>query len=647
MVEWNDRVRSAVSCGFSVLLGICLFALVVSASAGERALLDLSSGLPEGGVKANGVEVKTVSNGKENVLQVTCVPSGNAYPGVEITPYPQGTWALNAYGRVEALVTNLGDRPLTITVRIDNPGDWADSPWNAEAVTIDAGATAAVPVYFGFSWGSPGFGLNPAKISKVMVFTGKVDTEIKYRIEAIRAAGTPADRPGGRIARATKTNPEDGVLFSAQHAVSHLRLQPDLATRAEFSAGQGLRMWFSGDSARKYPGVTVKPPEGTIWDLCRYSQVDFTVRNAGEQPLQVFCRVDNEYADGNIHCVSGNATIGGGESGTVTVSFVTKNVWDGNRKNSGTVFASDSVRGFTVFAVQQGVEAELLLMDVQAKLGECFLPSWSGKRPPTDGAWEMTFEDTFEGTQIDKQKWQLPADDLTDSDENCGREQASIWDKLSINTEKNAIVSNGHLRMRVTKSAGAGRTDSPQKKRRYCSTAVTSFNRFAQKYGYFEARMKLPSARGLRPAFWLMPDRGRAAGIWWKRMNTADGGMEFDIMEHLVRFGPCRYNICMHWDGYEIEHKSIGTEEVYFLPDREGYVTSGLLWEPGKATFYCQGKIVCLWENTRISSVPAYILFTQPLGGWGGDGLIDDAQLPDDFVIDYVRVWQREDFRGK
>jgi hypothetical protein len=35
-------------------------------------------------------------------------------------------------------------------------------------------------------------------------------------------------------------------------------------------------------------------------------------------------------------------------------------------------------------------------------------------------------------------------------------------------------------------------------------------------------------------------------------------------------------------------------------------------------------------------------MFTLPMGGWDNNDL-DDARLPDDFTIDYVRVWQRKD----
>ena len=139
-----------------------------------------------------------------------------------------------------------------------------------------------------------------------------------------------------------------------------------------------------------------------------------------------------------------------------------------------------------------------------------------------------------------------------------------------------------------------------------------------------------------------MPDRGVAAGPQWKRASTSDGGMEFDVMEFLSRWGATRYNIALHWDGYGNGHKQTGSTCTYVQPDKDGFITSGLLWTPGLAVFYCNGREVGRWESPRISSVPSDIMFTHVSGGWDNDGL-SDKKLPADFVIDYVRAWQRKD----
>ncbi len=137
----------------------------------------------------------------------------------------------------------------------------------------------------------------------------------------------------------------------------------------------------------------------------------------------------------------------------------------------------------------------------------------------------------------------------------------------------------------------------------------------------------------------MMPDREPAGP---ERQDTDDGGMEFGIMEHLTRWGGLRYNIAEHWDGYKKDHKSNGSDKIYCQPDKDGFLTCGLLWLPGQLTYYCNGKAVLHWENPRVSNVPAFFIFYMPSGGWDNDAT-DDKQLPADFVIDYVRAWQRKD----
>jgi beta-glucanase (GH16 family) len=154
--------------------------------------------------------------------------------------------------------------------------------------------------------------------------------------------------------------------------------------------------------------------------------------------------------------------------------------------------------------------------------------------------------------------------------------------------------------------------------------------------------MKLTTAPGLWPAFWLMPDRGAATGEQWKRADTGNGGMEFDVMEYLGRWGPFRYNIAMHWDGYGKEHKQTGTTTIYFLPDKDGFITAGVLWTPGLIVYYANGREIARWESPKVSTVQSDIMFTNVSGGWDNNG-IDDSKLPDDYIIDYVRVWQRKD----
>ena len=83
---------------------------------------------------------------------------------------------------------------------------------------------------------------------------------------------------------------------------------------------------------------------------------------------------------------------------------------------------------------------------------------------------------------------------------------------------------------------------------------------------------------------------------------TEQGGMEFDVMEHLTGWGPNRYNIAMHWDGYQKNHKSDRTDKLYVQPDKDGFITTGLLWTPESAIYYANGQEVLRSGKTHASA---------------------------------------------
>ena len=154
--------------------------------------------------------------------------------------------------------------------------------------------------------------------------------------------------------------------------------------------------------------------------------------------------------------------------------------------------------------------------------------------------------------------------------------------------------------------------------------------------------MKLPTAPGLWPAFWTMPDRGAEKGPQWVRADTWNGGMEFDVMEHLTAWGPHRFNIACHWDGYGKDHKSVGTSGAYVPADKDGYMVVGFLWRPGLYVVYGNGVEIGRLESSRICNVPSYLILYMVSGGWANVPIEDD-KFPAEFEIDWVRVWQEDD----
>jgi len=84
------------------------------------------------------------------------------------------------------------------------------------------------------------------------------------------------------------------------------------ATRSE--SGPALRIWTGHQAS--WPGVTLRAPGGS-WDLSAWAQVALKVRNSGANKVTVYCRVDNEGADGTAHCVTASAAVNPGATETL------------------------------------------------------------------------------------------------------------------------------------------------------------------------------------------------------------------------------------------------------------------------------------------------------------------------------------------
>lgn len=120
--------------------------------------------------------------------------------------------------------------------------------------------------------------------------------------------------------------------------------------------------------------------------------------------------------------------------------------------------------------------------------------------------------------------------------------------------------------------------------------------------------------------------------------TTFSGGMETDILESLGIWGTETTQHTMHWDGYTTSHQSVTSGELTYLPTADGYHTYGLYWAPGVMEFYIDGVQSWNWANTRVCSVPCYMLLSLQLGGWGNNNpgpQVDNQTMQ----VDWVRVW--------
>ena len=111
--------------------------------------------------------------------------------------------------------------------------------------------------------------------------------------------------------------------------------------------------------------------------------------------------------------------------------------------------------------------------------------------PASRPGWELVFDDEFDGDALDLAKWN-PRDPV-------GRErnhelQAYVPDAFRL--------SGGVLHV----VAERRQADYGGKTRGFTSGMMTTTGKFAQRYGRFEIRCRIPAGKGLWPAFWLLPE---------------------------------------------------------------------------------------------------------------------------------------------
>lgn len=158
------------------------------------------------------------------------------------------------------------------------------------------------------------------------------------------------------------------------------------------------------------------------------------------------------------------------------------------------------------------------------------------------------------------------------------------------------------------------------------------------KYGYFEARLKLPKGKGTWPAFWMMPVNFNA----WP-----DDG-EIDIMEE-VGYRPGYVSSSIHCKSY---YHSIGTQktgEQYIADCSDDFHIYALEWTESYIKGFVDGKCHFTFNNDNKgdkNTWPFNTLFYLKLnlawgGDWGGAQGVDETALPTTYEIDYVRVYQK------
>ena len=226
--------------------------------------------------------------------------------------------------------------------------------------------------------------------------------------------------------------------------------------------------------------------------------------------------------------------------------------------------------------------------------------------PGGDAAWQQVFSDHFGQPVLDPRTWttRLP----------WGRENPP---ELQYYTDDEAQTIDGLLRIRAEKEDQFGHG--------YTSGVISSQGHFALRYGYVQIRAKVPSGRGLWPAFWLLAD-------------GESSPPEIDVFE-ILGDQPSTVYMTNHWpcpSGEPLLHQG-----AFSGPDfSQDFHTFAVDWEPGLIIWHVDG-VERFRSNQNVPSEPMAMIADLAVGGaWPGNP-DSSTVFPAYLDIAYIEAYQR------
>jgi beta-glucanase (GH16 family) len=243
---------------------------------------------------------------------------------------------------------------------------------------------------------------------------------------------------------------------------------------------------------------------------------------------------------------------------------------------------------------------------------------------------QLVWADEF-NTPGDLSKWQVYEGDGCNVG-NCNFGNA----ELQVYRAANATVTGGFLNIatRYENSVEGGRTYNYTSAKLQSKTASGALQTF--KYGRIEARMKLPSAQGIWPAFWMLADPGN-----WPYTG------EIDIMEAKHK-NPKSVAGTIHYDAGGWHYT--GREYSGTVDLSADFHVYTIEWGPDQIKWFVDGTLyhtaspaTTFGNSWPFNTNNYYLILNTAVGGPGTPFTGNTAPVPADYPtttqVDYVRVY--------
>ena len=314
-------------------------------------------------------------------------------------------------------------------------------------------------------------------------------------------------------------------------------------------------------------------------------------------------------------------------SSTITQESSSSEMADQVRHDDSTAVTSSSSAAVTSSSVEFSSSSEIPASSSEtlpASSSET-LPASSSAATPSSSSTEPTeayfWNDEF--NTIDTSKWTF---EIGTGSNGWGN---SEWEYYTDRSE-NAYVQDGILHIRANKEDYKGS--------KYTSARMITKGKFSFTYGTVEARIALPTGKGIWPAFWMLG--ANIDQVSWPACG------EIDIIESIndesIVYGT------NHWD-YNGDHASYGNNTSDFHGAKKAlditqFHTYKLTWDDKLIAMYVDDfkyHEISIENNsggTDAFHKPQFFLLNVAVAGnWPGFE-VDDAQFPNEMLVDYIRI---------
>jgi beta-glucanase (GH16 family) len=257
---------------------------------------------------------------------------------------------------------------------------------------------------------------------------------------------------------------------------------------------------------------------------------------------------------------------------------------------------------------------------------------------PDDGSRTLVWHDEFDGSTLDPTRWKTFS----------GLYNTPYCFQDYTARPENVRVENGNLVLQARHEPSNGQDYTSgmvvSNDFRDAGTSATRGNT-SWRYGRFEMRARVPDVSGMWPAFWMRPADGVYGG--WPRSG------EIDILEYAgptpTSWSDRRFVHDLHWysDTAPGHNGSAGRFTPVSTAWLDQFHTFAVEWSPTGFRWFVDGHLT--HEVHSGWSAPGggpgapfdqdfFITLNLQVGGWAGQ--VADAQLPAQYEVDWVRVYQ-------